>query len=404
MKNWEKEMIKAEGTLDLNKVIQIGDKTALNQTILNQTIDKYHLAELITSLIREGRPELVLPDNLYTITSLQGWTWSHRSRVPAEVAQTLPKQIRCFCGWLKALPRFKWLRPSRRGTQSPYEPSWWAIFERHPSPGAIPRFIEHAYRTACRVLGPYGIKPVKLTRGFRHTTKVGATLLARGSKNARKAGYQWAAWTISMMAGEAYYGFPKSYKHARSILMCFALNKVGNPKQRARVAIAQCDGDTWSLWNWRQDHTDGVTSIVSDPIFEYHGVKITVYITEDGHYGLLARMGQWSYHEGGSFYNHPPNLKNRCKTAIKKWKQQRAAAAKISRKEEELLASLHPQGEAEVVVLYADSMQAGNCHIGTMEWVKNNVPGFRYAAPYKKVASLAATDYRVQNVLNMVLR
>jgi hypothetical protein len=447
--NWEKEMLAAEGTTNPNHVTKIHSEwistdpetiKARYWEMFPETLDKYHLAELIEKAT-ESRPDLRLPGNLYTITPLQGWTWGHRTRV--KNAKELAKSIRRFCGWVEKLPGShvkkyvsdevgrdceyrrdekgyhyfsefnKFLHGTGRGAGSPYEPNWWGIFERHPSPGGLVKWRQQAWKAAAQLLKPFGLFPCKGTC----KEDFFPVLLASSSRRPRRAGFQWAAATLLLLARGKWsissdswcYRFP-SYSESRDLLARVAQINAQTIKQRAVIAITLNSGHTHK---WIEDHSDGVSAAVTEkPIYQKAGVRFHQYVDEAGGYGVLVRHGNRTYHQGNADVSDltkeesVKNAKFYCWkvalfAAIDAWRRQDEVSAQKEKEKEELLASCNPQGPCELVVLYADSLRAGNCSAGTMAWIRKTFGVEKYAAPYDLIAR-HADQYNVKLVLNSI--
>lgn len=439
--DWTKEMLAAEGTVDPKKVTKIHTEwigcdadmiRARYWEMFPETLDKYHLAELIKKTI-EKRPDLCLPKNLYTQTDLQGWTWGRRTRV--ENANELAKSIRRFCGWLEALPgarekkirhsagSYKWfdcerddegcftvektnrfIRGTGRGAGSDYEPHWWRIFNRHSSPGGLIKWRQQAWSTAAMLLKPFGLLPCKGTRKQAFFP----VLLSNGNRRPRRAGFQWAAATLLLLAkgkwsiaGKDYYDRFPSYSESRDLLVRVARIKVGTVKQRTVAASmlgAALDH------NWVEDNSDGVSAIITEqPLYERLGIQLYEYITESGDFGVMVKRGNRTYHRSGVDITQKRTEKYYWKScvsiAINAWRRQDEVAAQRQKEKAELLAQVHPQGPCELVVLYSDSRRAGNCHTGTMGFSNKVFGAPRYAAPYDLVARYSDWP-EVKRVLN----
>lgn len=432
--NWEKEMMLAEGTTDPKRVTKIHSEwvgcnadeiRARYWKMYPETLDKYHLAELIEKSI-ERRPDLRLPNNLYTATPLQGWMWSRRSNV--KNAKEIAKKIRRFCGWIEALPgarekkirysagSYKWfdcerdddggcfldcktnkfLRGTGRGAGSPYEPNWWKIFERHSSPRGLVKWRQQAWVTATQLLKPFGLFPCKGTC----KEDFFPVLLAAGSRRPRRAGFQWAAATLLLLAKgkwsiytESWCDRLPSYAESRDLLARVAQVKVGTIKQR--VVAASMLGATLDH-KWVEDHSDGVHAIITDqPLYERLGIQLFEYIAESGDFGVLVKRGNRTYHRAGDDIT----LKSCVSIAIDAWRRQDEVAAQRQKEKDELLATVNPQGPCELIVTYADSRNAGNCHHGTMGFANKIAGRAIYAAPYDLVLKYEAWP-EVRRVLN----
>lgn len=355
----------------------------------DSTVDKIHLLEKLDNAM--ALSAVNFPENLFTKTPLQGAWTARTSNAPVNTVKPFLR----FCGWVQALKPNAFLRPSGRGAGSPYEPNWWKIAQRHPSPGAIVPWVKSAWRVAERLLAPCGLKPIRHDRVFGQSETIAAMLLADAPRNPRRAGFCWAALTLVALSGQDLYGVEwHTYRGARKILTGFAQAKKTFPGYLKARAIVAVNGFGDADFTWRVvDDVAGWYTEAGDKKW----IKKSFYITvEDYETG-------WLYEGlGRTYHAHGPDA---WRWAVREWKHQRdlekTSAETIALVTEKL--ANNQETPMTVIVTYADSRKAGNCHDGTVAWTRKVFGDrFRFAAPLKEVFRYA-DEQRVLNVLTEII-
>ncbi|GEM_PF-3595092 len=373
--------------------------------------DRAGLEELVDSAKEyyEERTGLILPHNLAVhgpwVGHPNGYKLYEGDRFDSAPAEEMVSIAARFASWLKiiadqklvGLQRLLEKNLSSRGMNSPrtkIDP--YRLLRVWSSPHTAEKMFWKSYKRAWQILKPFGLAPswkaVGQVMTNWHSYRVGkmAFIIAARTVNqilSLKVNREFTGKSIKIL--EKSRGIGQFVNDGDYAILAWAVDRIETGEFSCiREAIANAGRLEW-------DKTDGV-GLWIDPSLtkEIHRVEVIHGWDRQGwFYFLLRQKGT-----GRSYHFRPwkHTAREAVKFAIGEWHKQ----VRAERKKRNILKVLQPKN-ASVLVWIQDSLDSGNCYIGTRAWSERN--GFNGAmfAPAEKLLKFA-DDLRVFRVLQTV--
>lgn len=301
------------------------------------------------------------------------------------------------------------------------------------SPHKLHRWAWAVYRRACEILRPYGWSPSRAA--------VGAAVISHGLRRVGRVALQVAAASLPKMFGGglaciAAHGdnspdcLPR-LSDSRKVLVAargwkalrrrwahdLAVIATTCHLVRGGATLAEAEGEAVELYYSADLTLDEAGVIRGRAVWSRHGIKVYRCWQWTDHRTGLRRLvtamqdveprdsSRWDWRQvwlvagtaGQTYHSTGWDNTRMAREALEAWGEQRKAARKVARAEADILATLHPQGPAMVIVRLDDSLRAGNCEPGSRYWASQH--GYHGAMPYAVAARYAADDHRVARVL-----
>ena len=292
------------------------------------------------------------------------------------------------------------------------------------SPHRLTRWIWKVWHRACQILEPYGWRPsqdairaamtsdLRFRRVGRAAVVVAASSLPRvlggglvynaargdntpdklmGYNQAREVLIRAVGWGRRDGVGEDVVGSAVKVVRFHDDLTTSFKSAVSEVVEDLTIA-ASLTPDEAGMVAVRE-----ISRIAGCSIYRCYSKKPHGFVLSDV---VMVQRGDRTYHEKPAPWDSRFHELLRC--AIKAWRRQDALKEKAVLEEQSLLKKLGVSYPATVIVFKNDSRSAGNCEVGTNEWVRKLNGTFHNAIPYREVAFRGSTNVYVLRVAQHV--